>query len=244
MSKEIDVYVNQQESSTGFQPSPETLQLILQLAVGGVMEGADELARRLQERQHELNQNRAGKITVFAGDESDAERLRYALLGILFETPGVVARQLSAARQNTQRVAGMVAKVTRPLTNSWLARPARRRYQNLVARRNALIDRLIEVGRTEEQSGRLLARDVTVETLDELLTYLAQKPEIRQIVQEQGLSLTGEVVNEMRKRTAAADSLVDRLLGRRTPDPPPAIVPGSSTAAKPVPQNWKGTGHG
>ncbi len=222
MNKVIDVYKNDPEATHKDQPDLDTLLVIMRLVVGGAMEGADELHRRL--KQQALNQSRAAAITVFPADETDLERLRYMLLGLLFETPGVIARSLSRVRQNTQRAADRASKLTQPLTNSWLLRPARRRYEKLVARREAFVDRLAEIGRLEEQTGRVLARDAVVETLDELLAFVAEKPEIRQIVQEQGLSLTSEVVQALRQRTAAADDLVDRVLRRGKPESPPEMV--------------------
>ena len=205
------------------EPDLDTLLTVMRLLVGGTMEGVDELLRRLKERQQEVNRSQAANLTIFPLDSADPERLRHALIGLMFETPQVMARGVSKVRTNTQRATQTVAKVTKPVTNSWLARPFRRQIEKVVARGEAFVDRLAETGRMEEENGRLLAKATTNEALDEILAYLAEKPEIRQLVQQQGLSLTEEVVNALRKRTAEADRLVDRIIRRRNRDAPPIV---------------------
>jgi hypothetical protein len=49
--------------------------------------------------------------------------------------------------------------------------------------------------------------------MDEVLDYLAEKPEIRQLVQQQGVGLVAELVEQVRERAAEADDLVDRMSG-------------------------------
>jgi hypothetical protein len=206
-------------------PDQETVRMLLRLLVGGVLEGSDELLRRLQERQQAIEQHPVTSAPrVISQDEADIERLRYALIGLLFETPGAINRGLARAVENTERAGNTVSRLAGPVTRSRLFRPVRRRYQRLVTRREATLNRLVELGRLEAQRGRVLARGTVTETVDEVLEYLADSPEIRDLVQQQGVSLTTEVVDELRRRVAAADRLLDSVLRRGGPGSPPAVV--------------------
>ena len=206
-------------------PDQETVQTLLRLLVGGALEGSDELLRRLHERQQAIEQHPVNSAPrIISQDEADIERLRYALIGLLFETPGAINRGLARVVENTERAGNTVSRIAGPVTRSWLFQPVRRRYQRLVARREATFNRLVELGRLEAQRGRVLARGTVTETVDEVLEYLADSPEIRDLVQQQGVSLTTEVVDELRRRVAAADRLLDSVLRRGEPASPPPVV--------------------
>ncbi len=221
MNRQSDVFENNPESDDEVQPDLDTLLGLMHLLVGGAMEGADELLRRLKEHQSELKQNQAAAITIYPDDETDIERLRYALIGLLFETPPAMVKRLSMVGQTTTKATSLITRMISPMTNSRLMRPIQNRYKTVTARREEIVERLIESGRSEEKTGRLLARNASVEIMDELLDYLAEKPEIRQLVQQQGVGLVGEVVEQIRGRAIAADNLVDRISGAvlRRPQP-------------------------
>lgn len=188
----------------------EAVQTGLRLLVGGVLEGADELNRRLKAAQAELKAETAA-ITTVDPDETELDRLRYALVGALVQTPEVVHQGYSTANRVSRQATGLVARVTNPLTSSWLMRPARRRYERFVARGEARYQRLLDRGRAEEQSGRALVRRTTANGIDELLDYLAQKPEIRALVQQQSMGMADEMMGEIRDRSATADALAERI---------------------------------
>lgn len=223
MSRQSNRRSSSFKSDSELQPHLDNLLTLMRLVVGGTLEGTDEIMRRLKEHQAEVKRSQVVNLPIYSTAESDAERLRHALVGLLFEAPEVVARNLSKMQADTQRATERVSKLTRPITNSWFARPFKRQIEKVSARGEAFVDRLAHIGRIEAQNGRLLARATTAEALDEILGYLAEKPEIRQLVQQQGLSLTEEVVNALRKRTAEADNLIDRITRRQRVDPPPVV---------------------
>lgn len=228
MNTQPDDFENNLESGDEPQPDLDALMGLMHLLVGGAMEGTDELLRRLNEHQLELKQSQAAFMTIYPDDETDLERLRYALIGLLFETPQVMARGLSSVGQTTTKATNLITRMISPVTDSWLMRPVRRRYDTAAARGEEMVERLVESGRSEEKAGRLLARTASVEIMDELLAYLAEKPEIRQLVQQQGVGLAGELVEQIRGRAAAADHLVDRVSGTILKRPQPES---SSTGA-------------
>ncbi len=232
MDKPLTVYATNQSPPDETQPGLENLKLLLRLFVGGGAEAVDELLRRIKERQRLIEQNAPGSMTIVAGDERDADRLRYLLLGLLFEAPHRMVNRLTVARQKAEETANFIDHLFSPLTNSALLRPLRQRHEARVARLEALFEQLIDVGRSEETVGRRLARETFEATLDEVFDYMGRNPELRQILQQQSVGLTDEVVDQLRDRAAVADTLVDRIAGailRRSPAPaetvPPDVAP-------------------
>jgi hypothetical protein len=67
--------------------------------------------------------------------------------------------------------------------------------------------------------------------MTEVMTQLAQKPEVRELLQQQSMSLAGEVVGEVRQRTASTDALLERLaraILRRSPHEAVVELPASA----------------
>ena len=187
----------------------EDLQTMLRVLVGGVMEGTDELMRRLKAAQAELESNTV--TTTVDPNETDLDRLRYALISTLIQTPELMWEGLTTAGQVSNKATNFVSKVVGPVASSRLMRPVRQRTDRLIARGQARVDRLLELGRAEEQAGRALARRATASGVDELLDYLAHKPEIRDLVQQQSIGMADEMIGELRNRSTAADALAERI---------------------------------
>lgn len=230
MDKKMSVYGSDPGSDDKGQPDLDSLLVLMRLLVGGTAEGVDELIRRLKERQAAVNQNRPGSMIIFPANDKGLNRLRYALIGLIFEAPDRIARRVSAAHQSTQKAARMIDRLFSPITFSPLLRPVRERHQARRAQVEARLERLIELGRVEEQQGRRLARETVSEVLDEIFAYLARNPELRQVLEQQSVGLTNEAVNRLRQRSAEADRLIDRLAGavlRRPAGPAGVDIPAS-----------------
>jgi hypothetical protein len=201
-----------------------TLSTLMRLAVGGVVIGAEELLRRSRQRQAEIQQSAAHKMVIAPFSELEQNRQRHTLIGLLFETPEAISSGLAKVSHASGTAAGLVGKVLGPFANSRLARPVKRRYDRLVARGESTLERWTERGRVEEQVSRALAEQAVAELVDEVMaeviTQLAQKPEVRELLQQQSVSLAGEVVGEVRQRTASTDAILERVaraMLRRSP---------------------------
>jgi hypothetical protein len=121
----------------------------------------------------------------------------------------------------------------------WPVRRLRRRFDALLDRWQDDLDRWIHIGRQEELRGRLLARQATASTLDELLDYLAHHPAIKTLIEQQAAGMTESAVGEARSRAASADDWVERLahsLLRRSPaDRVQPLRPGAQAPVPPAP---------
>ena len=110
---------------------------------------------------------------------------------------------------------------------SWLMAPFRQPLRSLSRQTQAEMTRLIHRGRIEEAISRVMTTELTDEMVSVLLAYLGDKPEVRRLIREQGMSMGEEIVDEVRNQSASVDarveSIVRRLLNRtpRPPSPPP-----------------------
>lgn len=224
------------------KPAPDfdALRSLTRLLVGGAIEGADELVQRL--RQWEQAARPPADIIMPAPDETGEERLRYTLVGLVFEAEDQARSGLGTLERASDRALGVLARTLRPVTDSRLARPVRRRVDAAIVRGESEVRRWARVGRLEETHGRAMARQVVSGTADELIEHLAQNPEVRDLVQEQSMGVAAEVMDEMREQTVTADTLAERLvrnLLRRTPreelPEPPATVQDQATYTRRVP---------
>ena len=66
------------------------------------------------------------------------------------------------------------------------------------------------------------------DVVDDVLDYLAQKPEIRDLVQQQSVGMAAEVLGEVRERSSDVDGYIEARANailrrsRRNDGPPPA----------------------
>ena len=221
------------------KPEFKTLRTAMRLALGTAMIGVDEVSRRLNEQQEHYSsqvpqKTEAGdgangdtltngivvRSTVISPDETEADRLRYALIGMMTQTPDVVAEGISTASRMSGKATRFFGRIVSPVANSRVMRPVRDRYDTMAAKGESMVDRWIEIGRAEEQAGRIMAQDVANKTVDELVDYLGQKPEIRELIQQQSVGMFDEVLDAVQFRAAGADTKIERVVRKmlRLPD--------------------------
>jgi len=110
----------------------DTVQTLMRLVIGGAAEGADEVMRRLKDRHEELSRTAETRVTI-SPDETELDRLRYALIGLMVQTPEAMSNGFSAIEQASGKANRWVSKVMGPIANSRLMRPVQRRYDEMVS---------------------------------------------------------------------------------------------------------------
>jgi hypothetical protein len=144
--------------------------------------------------------------------------LRYALIGWLFaseqrlELDGGLVHRLQSAGQ-------LMADTAITIVRHALLSP-RRGQRAARIRDEKQLEQWIALGRVEEAHSRRLASVAVREAIDELIGYLATKPEIRDLVRSQGSGFAHDVAGGVRERSATADSMLEnvaRSLLRRPP---------------------------
>lgn len=163
--------------------------------------------------------------------DTPGETLRYALIGLLFESQERLETGLTTFEQIDQELGNMLSPLLNILQKSWTLAPARERFDALVTRGEAEVARWVERGREEEARSRLLTQTAGQLTFESSVHQIAINPEVQELVQKQGTGLANEVIEEVRERAVSADTLMERLarsLLRRTPreqlpEPPAAV---------------------
>jgi hypothetical protein len=243
--------------STTMPAPPESsqddgLRSLTRLVVGAVGIGIEELSLRLRRWEEELDRAKAKEKTKSSqppaqsatdqpeGTEPESDQLlRFAMTGMLFDAQVIVKRGVGKAVKVGRGVRRRTSPIIRPIASSRLLSPVRTRYRKMVSIGQQRLDRWIEIGRQEETHSRMLAQTALAGTVDETVDYLAEMPGVQELIATQGTSIIGEIGEEIRERTVAADIVLEgfaRSIFRRKPryklPPPPPAVQNSAVSLR------------
>ena len=156
--------------------------------------------------------------------------MRHALIGLVFEvqeqirvgTPRVLATADQIITALTQPAQSILNRL--PVVGS-LSKSIGLQYGALQRRGEDRTKRWIAVGRREEARSRVLA-DLTYDRIvDDIINYLADKPEIQELIAGQTTGLAAEVLDEVRERTVSGDSFLEGIVRAALRKAPRAEVP-------------------
>jgi hypothetical protein len=191
---------------------------IARLLVGGGADLSDVFLRLLEAWESQvLDQHQA---TIVEEEEDLGDILRYLLIGIAFQSQRQVRSTAGTVGSWLLGAANTTAAVTGPIRRSWLLAPARRTAGAITNRLEDHIADLVSEGRAEEFVGRLMAETALQDSVSWVMDYIAENPEIRDLVQTQAIGFTEEIAIGVRERSITADNVLDGLLRklfRRTP---------------------------
>lgn len=219
----------------------DTAAALLRLLVGGALVGTRELRLRLEQWQQAIP-DPSSTQAVAPRTASPSDALRYTLMGMMFETESRVRRRFSTMRRRLARASHEANRFYATAMSDMRYTPLdplRVRLEEMVYRATMTLDRWADRGRMEEQQSRDMAQEAVVSVIDELLDYMARNPEVRELIEQQGLSMAETAVDEVRERTATADMWIERvargLLHRPASENPaqPAPVPSPETTSTP-----------
>ncbi len=214
---------------TPAQPNPspppsDALESLLRLVIGAAALGTDELLKRLREWEAEVlhNPQHAASLPL----ETPAVRARYALIGLLFlATRGARDAAVGFANYSEQQAGNLytlLSDFARTPVIGILARPMKVGVDALLRTRDRELERWIRIGRVEERDGRRIAAMGTESLIREVIGVISTNPKLRDsisnLLQQQSLDLTGEIVDDLRQSAKDADDRIEatiwRLLGR------------------------------
>jgi len=139
---------------------------------------------------------------------------RYVLLGFALETQSRLSRTVGAILRGGDRVVGTVDRVLDPVLTSRALSPVRGPFESLVERGQAQVNHWRELGRAEEARSRVLAQDAAKQLIDTSVHTVGSDPRVQKIVQEiiqqQGMGMADEAIEEVRERTVTGDILLER----------------------------------
>lgn len=229
MADEIADMMTNPETAVSFEDDPgfDRLHAITRFLVGGAIEGTVEFTERLKIWEAFIRDEMPQAAPTDLESAPERDLLRYALIGFIFEGEDTSRRMLKKLLKAPGQAAKTAVRTTKPITNSRFASPFQRRIDGMAARGEEQILRWIQRGQAEEPLSRNIARLGVQEIIDEFINQLAQNEEVQTLVQEQGVGLAGEVVDQVRERTFTADTLVERIaraVTRRSPRMAPPMA--------------------
>jgi hypothetical protein len=237
-------------SKTALVPAPEppptvvepfdALRSTTRLLVGLALIGGDELLKRLQLLEHDLDAlpldpaEMAARIRTSPTGQHVPDDIRHALIGLAFEAQDQVRvqtpRLLAAADQIisdvTRPAQGILNRI--PIVGS-LSKSLGLQYDTLQKRGEDRLQRWIAIGQREEARSRMLADQTYNRIVDDFIDYLGDKPEVQALIAGQTTGLAGEVLNEVRERTVSGDSFLEGIVRAVLRKAPRAELPPPST---------------
>jgi hypothetical protein len=183
------------------EPKIGTLRMVIRLALGGASIGREELKRRFQEQQSVTHVSGAelNKVTPI---ETEADRARYAAIGAVAKSSDGIRRRISALGWVANRTYGRFTRTLEPVTDSRLLGPLRKRFQRYTDRGDQVVAEWVAAGRKEEYLSRQLAEGTTVEVIEETLDYLAESPEMDQLIQAQSGDLVEDYFEDIQENAS------------------------------------------
>lgn len=173
-----------------------TVRMVMRMLLGGVIIGREEMRNRFQEKQSGKNIS-AVELNDQTPIESEVDRARYAAFGAVVKTSEAVQRRISNLEQISNRTFGIFTRAIRPVSNSRLMNPLRRRYDRYVAQGEKVVADWVAAGRTEEYHSRRLVQDTTTESIEEVLDYLAESPEMDELMQDQSVDFVEDMFEDV-----------------------------------------------
>lgn len=182
-------------------PKIGTARMMMRLALGSAVIGREQLKRRFQEKQSETFVS-AATLNQETPIESEADRARYAAIGAVAKSSDALRKSTAALGQVSNRAFGRLTRAFLPVTNSRLLSPFRRQYQRYSDHGDKLVSEWIAAGRREEYLSRQLVQDTTIEAIEETLDYLAESPELDELVQQQSGDFIEDVFEDVQESAA------------------------------------------
>jgi hypothetical protein len=197
---------------------------LVRLLVGGAVEGSAELTRRLDDWETRLNVAKP-LPALTREEETPVDLARYALVGAAFDGAEFLREQFPVWQAMVEKTAQLSGKAARPFVRNRFTGFVGRWWDSAVGTGEKNFQRWIEIGRAEEPRSRALARTGVQDVINDIVSYLAENPEVADLVQQQSVGLAGEVVEEVRAKTVSADVLAENLVRKLLRRPARADFP-------------------
>ena len=224
---------------------PSKFRMLTRLVIGGLALGVDELSNQMSEWEQVSTSKSTGtksqpvrfesidsppqaldQQVITTETETTGQLTRYALIGLMIETEDRFRSGFALIGRMGNKFVQAVDPIFKPLNESKVLSPTRKRYNKLANRGQAEVSRWISLGREEEIQSRQLVQVALDESLDTSIEYLAENAEIQELIQSQGTGLANEIIEEIRERTVSADTLLENFMRALLWGKPRSEVPG------------------
>jgi len=189
------------------KPRIGTVRMLMRMALGGAVIGREELKNRFQDKQSDAHISgvELNRVTPI---ESEADRARYAVVGAMANSSDALRKNISKISRRTDRSFSRLTRAMRPVTDSRLLRPFQRRYQRYLDHGDKIVSSWVAAGRREEYLGRQLAQETAIDSIEETLDYLADSPELDELMAQQSVDLVDDILFDDIRESASSTSLI------------------------------------
>jgi len=195
-------------SATQLQrPRVGSLRMLMRMALGGAIIGREQLKNHFQDKQSETHIPGA-ELNRVTPIESEADRARYAVVGAIANSSESLRKRISKLGQTSDRSYGRLRRTMQPVTESRLLKPFRNRYQRYLDHGDKVVSTWVAAGRREEYLGRQLAQEAATESIEETLDYLADSPELDELMEQQSVDLIDDILFDDIRENASNTSLI------------------------------------
>jgi hypothetical protein len=225
------------------------LRSITRLILGGMVIGYDELQNRMKlwEQQaseiedlaeteptiseHSMRLTHSQEIAPTFSEKEMPDSLGYLLIGLSVKLQERFEDRMRTVNGISHFIGSMTKPILKPFYSNRAFTPMRNSFNNLVFRGQQEIDQWIEAGRRETIHSRALVKTAIHEGMDSSIEYLANDPQVEELVTSQSAGLIDEMVEEVRERTVSADDFLESIirstlrlpLRSELPPPPPEL---------------------
>jgi hypothetical protein len=160
-----------------------TSTALVRLLAGGTLQGSDILLARLKEWER---QNPDAKdIFEAKPDETELDRGRYALIGMLLDAADILESGLSRTGRVGKTLSNLTAAPFRRVGSSLPLRPFRSGFDRLVQRGEQRMEDWTQRGRAADLRSRRMTQEVVTNSIEEVVNYFAVNEQVQVLVRGQ-----------------------------------------------------------
>ena len=170
------------------QPRVGTLRMLMRMALGGAIIGRRELKNRYEEKQSQthISGTELNRVTPI---ESEADRARYAAVGAIADSSEALKKGISTLGKRSDSTYGTLLRALQPVTGSRLLRPFRRQYRKYLDHGDKVVSNWVAA-------------------IEETLDYLAESPELDELMAQQSVDLVDDILFDEIREGASNSSLI------------------------------------
>ena len=151
-------------------------------------------------------------IKLAPNKEGNFDTLRYLVVGLLFKSQDNLEAQINKIDKTTRHLGKISNRFLSQVTKNRLTQPFWNGFDNLVQRGEEQVNEWITLGKSEEIQSKQMIENAALDQVDTAFYYLAENEDVQEIIQGQGVSLAGEIIEEIRERAVSADTLVEGII--------------------------------
>ncbi len=169
-----------------------------------------------------------------------APQVGYALVGLIFEGEETLERWWNLSMRAGKLAARAADPLIKPLTK--IPNPAKKPVDALAERGQSKIEQWTARGREETEQSLQVTQTAVTSTMDETIAYMAQNPALEELVQQQGMSLAQQMLEQVRQMCLSADYMLEGSIRYLLHRPPREMLPPPSDKVQ-TQANWRARDH-